>query len=65
MTKNVCSTTDKTIRIIAGLAILAAGWYYQSYWGFLGLIPLATVAMSWCPLYSLLGINTCSMKTRT
>ena len=54
---------DKVLRIIIGAAfmILAAtgsiGW-----WGWLGVIPLATGLMSYCMLYRLLGINTC--KTR-
>lgn len=65
MTKNICSSFDKVARVIIGLAILGAGWYYQSLWGFIGLIPLATVAAGWCPLYALFGIDTCSMKSKT
>lgn len=62
MTKNICSPVDKTIRIIAGLAILGAGWYYQNWWGLIGIVPLLTVAFSTCPLYTLFGINTCHVK---
>lgn len=65
MSKNICSTTDKVIRVVLGLAILAAGWYYQSLWGLIGFIPLATVAVSFCPIYAILGINTCHMKGST
>ena len=50
--------TDRTIRIIAGLAIIAAGFYYQSWWGAIGLVPLLTGVLRWCPPYNLLGINT-------
>lgn len=59
MKKNICSTADKTIRVIAGLAIIGVGLYYESWWGVLGIVPLATVALSWCPLYAILGIDTC------
>lgn len=64
MTKNICSAADRTVRIILGLGILAAGWYYQNLWGLIGLLPLATVAMSYCPLYSLFGVDTCHLKGR-
>lgn len=61
MQKNV-GKTDKTIRIIAGLAIIAAGLYYQNWWGAVGLMPLGTALINWCPPYALLGINTCKTK---
>ena len=57
MTKNV-GTVDKVIRIIAGLAIIGAGVYYQNWWGAIGLVPLLTALIGWCPAYSLLGIKT-------
>jgi len=50
--------TDRTIRIIAGVVIIAAGFFYQSWWGAIGLVPLLTGALGWCPPYNLLGINT-------
>jgi len=50
--------TDRTIRLIAGVAIIAAGLYYQSWWGAIGMIPLLTGAFRWCPPYQLLGIST-------
>jgi len=50
--------TDRTIRIIAGAVIIAAGFLYQSWWGAIGLAPLLTGALGWCPPYNLLGINT-------
>lgn len=51
--------TDKLIRIIAGVAIIAAGVTFQSWWGAIGLIPLVTGLVRWCPAYQLLGLNTC------
>lgn len=52
--------TDRTIRIIVGLAIIGAGFYYQSWLGVIGLIPLGTAALGWCPLYLPLGVSTCA-----
>jgi hypothetical protein len=57
MKKNVGST-DRIIRIIIGLAIGAVGYYYQSWWGLLGLIPLLTGLINFCPLYVPFNINT-------
>ncbi len=54
---------DKTLRIIAGVALVgatAAG--VLPVWGYIGIVPLATGLMGWCPLYPLLGLNTCPMK---
>lgn len=61
MKKNV-GRTDKAIRIVIGLGIAAAGLYFQSWWGLLALVPLATAFMSFCGLYTILGVNTCSAK---
>ena len=57
---------DRIVRIVAGLVLLglmatgAIGW-----WGWLGIVPLATGLIGWCPAYTLLGLNTCPMKNRT
>ena len=51
---------DRGIRIIAGLAILAAGFYYKSWWGLVGLVPLATGLLRWCPAYLPFGISSCA-----
>lgn len=61
MQKNV-GNTDKTIRIIAGIIILAIGAYYGSWWGLIGLVPLFTGITQSCVLYKMLGINTCKLK---
>ncbi|HPF93489.1 MAG TPA: DUF2892 domain-containing protein [Tenuifilaceae bacterium] len=54
--------TDKIIRIIIALIIAAAGIYFNSWWGLLAIIPLATALVSFCGLYSLFGISTCPAK---
>jgi hypothetical protein len=61
MQKNV-GTADRAIRITIGLVLLSLILIRQdsSRWlGLLGLVPLFTASLSWCPLYTLLGIKTC------
>ena len=59
MKRNV-GTLDRIIRIIFGAALIAAALTgYIGWWGWIGIVPLATGLMSSCLLYSLLGINTC------
>ena len=50
--------TDRMIRIIGGVAIIAVGIYYQSWWGAVGVVPLLTGILRWCPPYQLLKIST-------
>jgi Inner membrane protein YgaP-like, transmembrane domain len=50
--------TERVIRVIVGLAIIAAGFSYQSWWGAIGLVPLLTGATGYCPPYQMLGIST-------
>ncbi len=57
--------SDKLIRISLGLLFIAGGIYYQSWWGAIGLIPLFTSTINWCPLYALLGISTKEKETQT
>ncbi len=51
--------TDKIIRVILGVAIIAVGIYYKSWWGAIGLIPLLTGLAGNCLLYKPFGISTC------
>jgi len=53
---------DKTIRIVVGILLILIGIIYQSWWGLLGLIPLITGLINYCPLYSVLGISTHKTK---
>lgn len=55
-------TIDKVVRLIAGLAIIGWGIMANNWWGAIGIIPLATALVGFCPAYSLLGINTCGSK---
>ena len=52
---------DKTVRIIVGLGLIALTLMGTiGFWGWIGIIPLATGVMGWCPLYHVSGFNTCS-----
>jgi hypothetical protein len=53
---------DRLLRLVAGVAIIAAGAYYQSWWGTIGIAPIATALLRWCPGYALLGIGTCPLS---
>ncbi len=58
MNKNIGSI-DRILRIVLGLGVLGAGYYFKSWLGLIGLVPLLTAVVSFCPLYPLLGISTC------
>lgn len=56
-------TLDRALRVIAGIVLISLVFVGpQTPWGWLGIVPLATGLIGSCPLYSLLGINTCPMK---
>lgn len=55
---------DRGVRIVAGLALIGlAATNTVGWWGWLGIVPLATGAIGWCPPYAIFGINTCSTKS--
>jgi hypothetical protein len=63
--KNV-GTADKALRTLIGLALIAMVFVGpQTPWGWIGLVLLATAAMSWCPLYTVLGIRTCKSAPKS
>ncbi|MFN4359718.1 MAG: DUF2892 domain-containing protein [Hylemonella sp.] len=54
---------ERGIRVVAGLVLVAlAATGTVGWWGWLGLVPMATGLVGWCPPYALLGINTCKVK---
>ncbi|MGE4353450.1 MAG: DUF2892 domain-containing protein [Oscillospiraceae bacterium] len=58
--KNI-GTVDRAVRIILGVALLSLLFILQNnlrYWGLVGLIPLVTGLLGYCPLYALLNIKT-------
>jgi len=67
MMQNVCSTTERIVRVIIGLAILSLVYFLRDqgavrYLGLLGFIPIGTAIIKYCPISHVLGINTCAMK---
>ena len=56
-------TIDRALRIAAGLLLLALMFTGTiGVWGWIGVVPLLTGAIGFCPLYTVLGLNTCPMK---
>ena len=59
LTKNA-GTIDRAVRAIAGIALIALTVTGSlGPWGWIGIVPLATALIGWCPAYTLLGIKTC------
>jgi hypothetical protein len=64
MNRNI-GAADRAVRIVAGVALLAMVFVGpRTPLGWLGLIPLLTAAVNFCPLYAVLGISTCRTGTR-
>lgn len=56
-------TLDRALRALAGIVLLALTYAGNiGIWGWIGVVPLLTGAIGWCPLYTVLGIKTCSLK---
>ena len=54
---------DRIARIVVGLALIAlAATGTVGVWGWIGVVPLLTGLIRWCPLYPLLGISSCPLK---
>ena len=55
--------TERVIRILIGLGLISLVFVGpQTVWGWLGVIPLVTGIIGWCPPYAMLGISTCKTK---
>lgn len=50
--------TDRWIRVVLGIVAIAAGFYFKSWWGLLGVVFLGTALIGTCPLYLPFGIST-------
>jgi hypothetical protein len=59
MEKNI-GFAEKVVRVVLGLAVLSLAFIGpKSPWAYLGIIPLATGLIAWCPAYALFGFSTC------
>ena len=63
MKKNV-SKVDMIIRLVIGIVIIIVGILTGSWWGLIGLIPVITALMKWCPLYTVCGKSSSKMKEK-
>ncbi|WP_338466804.1 DUF2892 domain-containing protein [Novosphingobium sp. ZN18A2] len=63
MFKTNVGSLDRIARIVLGVILIALVFVGpKTPWGWLGIIPLATGLLRTCPLYSILGLNTCGAK---
>lgn len=65
MKQNVCSTVERVVRLVLGLALLSLLFLLDGgarWWGLLGLVLIATALFRYCPLSHLFGIDTCTVR---
>ncbi len=56
---------DRIFRVIVGLGLISLVFVGpQTPWGWIGLVPLLTGAMGFCPLYKIFGFNTCPLSMK-
>lgn len=61
MQKNI-HKIERVVRVVVGLGIVSLVFVGpQTAWGWIGIVPVLTGALGWCPPYQLLGINTCNL----
>ncbi|MDP1900112.1 MAG: DUF2892 domain-containing protein [Rubrivivax sp.] len=61
--KTNVGSIDRILRILVGLVLIALAYTGTiGVWGWIGVVPLATAAMGFCPLYTMLGFSSCPTK---
>ena len=55
---------DKILRIVAGIALLAWAVFGGPVWAWIGIVPLDTGLLGWCPAYTMLCMNTCPLSKK-
>jgi hypothetical protein len=53
---------DRIFRVIVGLVVLGAGYHFRSWWGLVGIPPLLTGLIGYCPGYVPFGLSTCPAR---
>lgn len=64
MKKNM-GTIDRFVRIVIGIVLITYGVLNQSWIGFIGLVPILTAFVRFCPLYAIIGISTCKVEPKS
>lgn len=54
--------TEQLLRVGIGVVIILLGLYFGSWWGIIGLLPIITGSIRYCPLSDILGISTCKLE---
>lgn len=55
---------DRILRVVVGLVLIGLAFTGTiGVWGYIGVVPLLTAVLGFCPAYTLLGLNTCPLKT--
>ena len=55
---------EQIVRIVIGVAVVLLGLYYKSWWGVIGIVPIITGLIRYCPVSDVLGISTCDVKNK-
>ncbi len=65
--KTNVGSADKIVRIVVGIGLLSLFFILEGnmrFLGLIGIVPIATALMGWCPLYSVLGLSTCPLTEK-
>jgi hypothetical protein len=67
MKQNVCSKTDRMVRVILGILLFSMLFWVPvpyNHFGWVGLVLIGTAIFKYCPISDLFGVNTCTLKER-
>lgn len=56
--KTNVGSADRIVRLVLGVVIILLGIYFKSWWGIIGIVPVITGLLNFCPAYSLIGFST-------
>ncbi|MHB1299789.1 MAG: YgaP family membrane protein [Burkholderiales bacterium] len=65
--KTNVGSVDKIVRVVVGIGLLSLFFILEGnmrFLGLIGIVPIATALMGWCPLYSVIGVNTCPLTEK-
>ena len=63
MRKNIAGA-GRMVRGVVGLILIAFGWYYHSWWGAIGVIPLVEAVLGWCAIHHICGSDEFGKKEK-